>query len=48
VQLRSWRITNARGEVSEVRGPDVVGEQPRLEPGDEFEYTSRSRRRQAS
>ena len=35
VQLRSrhWRITNARG-------PGVVGEQPRLEPGDEFEYTS--------
>ena len=42
VQLRSrhWRITNARGEVCEVRGPGVVGEQPRLEPGDEFEYTS--------
>ena len=42
VQLRSrhWRITNARGEVREVRGPGVAGEQPRLEPGDEFEYTS--------
>ncbi len=42
VQLRSrhWRITNARGEVREVRGPGVVGEQPRLEPGDELEYTS--------
>ena len=42
VQLRSrhWRIANARGEVREVRGPGVVGEQPRLEPGDEFEYTS--------
>ena len=42
VQLRSrhWRITNGRGEVREVRGPGVVGEQPRLEPGDEFEYTS--------
>ena len=24
----------------EVRGPGVVGEQPRLEPGDEFEYAS--------
>ena len=36
VQLRSrhWRITNARGELREVRGPGVVGEQPRLEPGD--------------
>ena len=35
VQLRSrhWRITNARGERHEVRGPGVVGEQPRLEPG---------------
>ena len=42
VQLRSrhWRITNGRGEVREVRGPGVVGEQPRLEPGDSFEYTS--------
>ena len=42
VQLRSrhWRITNARGELREVRGPGVVGEQPRLEPGDAFEYTS--------
>ena len=29
-----------RGEVREVRGPGVVGEQPRLEPGEEFEYTS--------
>jgi len=42
VQLRSryWRIINARGEVMEVRGPGVVGEQPRLEPGEAFEYTS--------
>ena len=42
VQLRSrhWRITNARGELQEVRGAGVVGEQPRLEPGDSFEYTS--------
>ena len=41
-QLRSrhWRITNARGEVRGVRGAGVVGEQPRLEPGDVFEYTS--------
>ncbi len=42
VQLRRrhWRITNARGELQEVRGAGVVGEQPRLEPGDAFEYTS--------
>ena len=42
VQLRSrhWRITNARGELHEVRGRGVVGEQPLLEPGDAFEYIS--------
>ncbi len=37
---RHWVITNAFGEVEQVRGPGVVGEQPRLEPGDAFEYTS--------
>ncbi len=37
---RHWRITDAKGEVHEVRGPGVVGEQPTLEPGDFFEYTS--------
>ena len=43
VQLRSrhWRITNARGELREIRSAGVVGEQPRLEPGDTFEYISR-------
>ncbi|MDE1172069.1 MAG: Co2+/Mg2+ efflux protein ApaG [Parvibaculaceae bacterium] len=42
VQLRSryWRITNASGQVQEVRGAGVVGEQPILEPGESFEYTS--------
>lgn len=42
VQLmtRHWTITNARGETSEVRGPGVVGEQPTLEPGKSFTYTS--------
>jgi ApaG protein len=42
VQLRSrhWRITDARGERYEVKGPGVVGEQPVLEPGDVYEYTS--------
>ena len=42
VQLRSrhWRITDARGELHEVRGPGVIGEQPVLEPGDKYEYTS--------
>jgi ApaG protein len=42
VQLigRHWRITDARGETHEVRGAGVVGEQPVLEPGDRFDYTS--------
>ena len=37
---RHWIITDANGEVSEVRGDGVVGEQPELEPGEGFEYTS--------
>jgi ApaG protein len=42
VQLlsRHWMITNARGELNEVKGPGVVGEQPVLKPGESFEYTS--------
>ncbi|HJU19125.1 MAG TPA: Co2+/Mg2+ efflux protein ApaG [Stellaceae bacterium] len=42
VQLRRrhWRITDNRGQVQEVRGPGVVGEQPVLAPGESFEYTS--------
>ncbi len=42
VQLinRHWRITDARGHTEEVRGPGVVGEQPLLQPGESFEYTS--------
>ena len=42
VQLlsRHWMITNARGELTEVKGPGVVGEQPVLKPGESFGYTS--------
>ena len=42
VQLlsRYWHITDGRGRVEEVRGPGVVGEQPELNPGDSFQYTS--------
>lgn len=42
VQLlsRHWVITDGEGRVEEVRGPGVVGEQPVLEPGDLFHYTS--------
>ena len=37
---RHWIITDADGTVREVRGPGVVGEQPKLEPGQSFTYTS--------
>ena len=37
---RHWLIRNATGRVEEVRGPGVVGQQPVLEPGESFEYTS--------
>jgi ApaG protein len=40
LKTRHWRITDAQGRVQEVRGAGVVGEQPRLGPGDSFEYTS--------
>jgi ApaG protein len=42
VQLthRHWKITDANGAREEVRGPGVVGEQPKLRPGDAFTYTS--------
>ena len=37
---RTWRITDARGRLQVVQGDGVVGEQPVLEPGESFEYTS--------
>jgi len=42
VQLlnRHWVITDAHGEIEEVRGPGVIGEQPVMEPGESYEYTS--------
>ena len=42
VQLRNrhWRITDANGQIHEVRGEGVIGEQPVLRPGEAFEYTS--------
>lgn len=42
VQLRTrhWIIENQLGKSEEVRGPGVVGQEPRLEPGQAFEYTS--------
>ena len=42
VQLRAryWKITDGNGHVEEVRGPGVIGEQPILDPGDSFQYSS--------
>ena len=42
VQLRNryWRITDSLGRVHEVRGAGVVGEQPILQPGEAYEYSS--------
>src|SRR3989442_1450029 len=42
VQLvsRHWVIIDGNGEHEEVRGPGVVGETPRLEPGQAFKYQS--------
>ncbi len=37
---RHWVITDADGKVQEVRGEGVVGEQPHLQPGEAFRYTS--------
>jgi ApaG protein len=42
VQLmhRYWNITDENGQVDEVTGPGVIGEQPVLKPGDTYEYSS--------
>jgi ApaG protein len=37
---RHWIITDAEGEVQEVRGLGVVGKQPFLRPGEKFDYAS--------
>jgi ApaG protein len=37
---RHWVITDANDHVEEVRGLGVVGYQPLLQPGEQFEYTS--------
>ncbi|WP_237215330.1 Co2+/Mg2+ efflux protein ApaG [Falsiroseomonas oryziterrae] len=42
VQLlkRTWLITDGQGRTQQVHGEGVIGEQPVLEPGQSFEYTS--------
>jgi len=37
---RHWVITDSNGRIQEVRGEGVVGEQPHLQPGEGFRYTS--------
>jgi len=37
---RYWHITDGAGRVEEVSGPGVVGDQPELDPGDSYQYTS--------
>ncbi|HZY15092.1 MAG TPA: Co2+/Mg2+ efflux protein ApaG [Ramlibacter sp.] len=45
---RHWIVTNERGEIEEIKGLGVVGQQPLLKPGESFEYTSGCRLRTAS
>jgi ApaG protein len=45
---RHWMIGNSAGEVEEVKGLGVVGQQPLLKPGEAFQYTSGCRLRTAS
>lgn len=42
VQLlgRYWLITNGHGRETEVQGEGVVGEQPHIAPGNDYQYTS--------
>jgi ApaG protein len=40
LKTRYWLIVDATGKRQEVRGPGVVGEEPVLDPGQSFEYTS--------
>ena len=40
VKSRYWRITDSNGKIQEIEGDGVVGEQPHITPGEEFQYTS--------
>jgi ApaG protein len=40
LRTRHWLITDADGDIRHVRGDGVVGKQPRLQPGESFQYTS--------
>ncbi|MBN9669320.1 Co2+/Mg2+ efflux protein ApaG [Roseibium aggregatum] len=43
LKTRHWQITDGLGRMEEVRGEGVVGEQPVIEPGETFEYSSHCR-----
>ncbi|MCY7319545.1 MAG: Co2+/Mg2+ efflux protein ApaG [Ramlibacter sp.] len=45
---RHWVISNSAGEVEEVKGLGVVGQQPLLKPGEAFQYSSGCRLRTAT
>ena len=40
LRARYWNITDGNGQIEEIRGPGVIGEQPVLNPGDSFQYSS--------
>lgn len=40
IKGRKWVVKNARGEITAVEGDGVVGEFPRIEPGESFSYNS--------
>ena len=40
LMMRHWIITDSDDKIQEVRGLGVVGEQPKLRPGESFQYTS--------
>ena len=37
---RYWHITDGQGNTEDIHGPGVIGKQPKLGPGESFEYTS--------
>lgn len=42
---RSWNVNDANGHTERIKGLGVVGHQPLLQPGEQFEYTSGTRLR---
>lgn len=40
LMTRNWQITDSNGNIQQVEGDGVVGEQPHLEPGEGFRYSS--------